>query len=102
MPLSSIFLSNVYTNAFGYFKGSVSSCGLNEYITISPWDGIFEMDYISMENVPQIRDTDVYNQFLEILRTNNYQELIIRHQIHSIVLRIVRHRIMYMWIRRGF
>lgn len=25
----------------------------NEYITISPWDGIFEMDYISMENVPE-------------------------------------------------
>lgn len=27
---------------------------------------------ISMENVPQIRETDVYNQFLEILRRNNY------------------------------
>jgi len=27
---------------------------------------------ISMENVPQIRETNVYNQFLEILRRNNY------------------------------
>jgi len=27
---------------------------------------------ISMENVPQIRETDVYNQFLDILRRNDY------------------------------